>query len=71
MRLHYVLDGFELALHFSDRMYSAKSAISARFSDRLGMFGCGMRSRKASLFWSNSGAFPIDANGGAWSVVLV
>jgi len=49
----------------------AKSATSARFSDKVGMFGCGMRSRNASLFWSKSGAFPMDAKGGAWSVVLV
>ncbi|WP_440642989.1 DUF6544 family protein [Bradyrhizobium sp. PUT101] len=44
---------------------------SARFSDKVGMFWCGMRSRNASLFWSKSGVFPMYANGGAWSVALV
>jgi len=44
---------------------SAMSAISARLSERVGMFGCGLSRRKASLFASKPGSLATDANGGA------
>ena len=46
-------------------MKSAISAISARLSDKLGMFGCGISRRNASLFALKSGILASDAKGGA------
>ena len=51
--------------YFSAAIYPAISAISARLRDKVGMFGCGLSKRNASLLASKAGILPIDANGGA------
>ena len=51
--------------YLSVLMYWARSAISARFNESSGLFGCGWSRRKASLFSSNSGVLAKYVNGGA------
>ena len=60
-----VLTNRSVTHYLSVKIYSARSATSARLRASFGMFGCGSSKRIASLFAPNSGVLAIEANGGA------